>query len=63
MLDMRGDVCGGRGGELGRRLEAWLVEGPGDENDDGVGAVDDAVDEANMPLESPGRCWDMTTTH
>lgn len=27
MLDIRGDVCGGRGGELGRRLEAWLVEG------------------------------------
>ena len=26
MLDVRGDVCGGRGGELGRRLEAWLVE-------------------------------------
>lgn len=26
MLDMRGDECGGRGGELGRRLEAWLVE-------------------------------------
>ena len=26
MLDTMGDVCGGRGGELGRRLEAWLVE-------------------------------------
>jgi hypothetical protein len=24
MLDTTGDVCGGRGGELGRRLEAWL---------------------------------------
>ena len=26
MLDQLGDVCGGVGGELGRRLEAWLVE-------------------------------------
>lgn len=25
ILDQRGDFCGGRGGELGRRLEAWLV--------------------------------------
>jgi len=24
MLDVTGDICGGRGGELGRRLEAWL---------------------------------------
>jgi hypothetical protein len=24
MLDGTGDICGGRGGELGRRLEAWL---------------------------------------
>ncbi|EIW77328.1 hypothetical protein CONPUDRAFT_84449 [Coniophora puteana RWD-64-598 SS2] len=24
-LDTTGDVCGGRGGELGRRLEAWLT--------------------------------------
>jgi hypothetical protein len=23
-LEIAGDVCGGRGGELGRRLEAWL---------------------------------------
>ncbi|TRM59631.1 hypothetical protein BD626DRAFT_559529 [Schizophyllum amplum] len=31
MLDMTGDICGGRGGELGRRLEAWLtVNGNGD---------------------------------
>ncbi|THU96220.1 hypothetical protein K435DRAFT_630911, partial [Dendrothele bispora CBS 962.96] len=27
MLDTTGDICGGRGGELGRRLEAWLVVG------------------------------------
>lgn len=26
MLDVKGDICGGRGGELGRRLEAWLIE-------------------------------------
>lgn len=25
MLDTSGDICGGRGGELGRRLEAWLT--------------------------------------
>ncbi|KAG6884926.1 hypothetical protein C0993_007190 [Termitomyces sp. T159_Od127] len=25
MLNTTGDVCGGRGGELGRRLEAWLT--------------------------------------
>ena len=25
MLNMTGDICGGRGGELGRRLEAWLT--------------------------------------
>jgi hypothetical protein len=24
MLNATGDICGGRGGELGRRLEAWL---------------------------------------
>ncbi|OCH93356.1 hypothetical protein OBBRIDRAFT_790383 [Obba rivulosa] len=31
LLNATGDVCGGRGGELGRRLEAWLhVNGDGD---------------------------------
>lgn len=25
VLDTTGDICGGRGGELGRRLEAWLT--------------------------------------
>ncbi|KIK00961.1 hypothetical protein K443DRAFT_99499 [Laccaria amethystina LaAM-08-1] len=25
MLNTTGDICGGRGGELGRRLEAWLT--------------------------------------
>ena len=30
MLNYTGDICGGRGGELGRRLEAWLsVNGEG----------------------------------
>ncbi|KIM74140.1 hypothetical protein PILCRDRAFT_828561 [Piloderma croceum F 1598] len=30
MLNHTGDICGGRGGELGRRLEAWLsVNGSG----------------------------------
>ncbi|KII84602.1 hypothetical protein PLICRDRAFT_179412 [Plicaturopsis crispa FD-325 SS-3] len=27
MLNTTGDICGGRGGELGRRLEAWLTVG------------------------------------
>ncbi|GJE86638.1 hypothetical protein PsYK624_027190 [Phanerochaete sordida] len=35
ILDQRGDICGGRGGELGRRLEAWLVV-----NGDGDGRVE-----------------------
>jgi len=31
VLNTTGDICGGRGGELGRRLEAWLsVTGDGD---------------------------------
>ena len=29
-LDRFGDICGGRGGELGRRLEAWLIENSSD---------------------------------
>jgi hypothetical protein len=29
-LEIAGDVCGGRGGELGRRLEAWLSVSEGD---------------------------------
>ncbi|EAU81509.2 protein kinase subdomain-containing protein PKL/CAK/Fmp29 [Coprinopsis cinerea okayama7 len=44
MLNQTGDICGGRGGELGLRLEAWLCEkekgpkrwkGDGDEGGDG----------------------------
>lgn len=27
VLNTTGDICGGRGGELGRRLEAWLSDG------------------------------------
>jgi hypothetical protein len=30
-LDSTGDLCGGRGGELGRRLEAWLFDVRGEE--------------------------------
>ena len=45
MLVGTGDICGGRGGELGRRLEAWLVRsgnlggggGGGGEGDGGGG--------------------------
>jgi hypothetical protein len=35
MLDITGDICGGRGGELGRRLEAWLSVSAQDEICDG----------------------------
>jgi hypothetical protein len=42
VLTTTGDICGGRGGELGRRLEAWLSvtgsedgdSGPDDDDDD-----------------------------
>jgi hypothetical protein len=38
MLDITGDICGGRGGELGRRLEAWLtVSENASPEDDGRG--------------------------
>ncbi|KAJ7310715.1 hypothetical protein DFH08DRAFT_974394 [Mycena albidolilacea] len=41
MLDTTGDICGGRGGELGRRLEAWLTHSGNTSPDDeeGPGAV------------------------
>lgn len=52
ILNERGDFCGGRGGELGRRLEAWLVV-----NGDAEGRVelprrwegDDAIAGGNAP--------------
>lgn len=31
MMSVTGDICGGRGGELGRRLEAWLTVTGGNE--------------------------------
>ena len=36
MLNTTGDICGGRGGELGRRLEAWLTVN-GNQNGNGNG--------------------------
>ncbi|KAF5336430.1 hypothetical protein D9611_006624 [Ephemerocybe angulata] len=33
LLNQTGDICGGRGGELGRRLEAWLTDTGGNEVD------------------------------
>ena len=45
MLNTTGDICGGRGGELGRRLEAWLTvngkNGNGNENGNGNGFHDE----------------------
>lgn len=41
MLNITGDVCGGRGGELGRRLEAWLsTNGNATESDASGGETD-----------------------
>jgi hypothetical protein len=37
MLDTTGDICGGRGGELGRRLEAWLTHSGNTSPDDEEG--------------------------
>ncbi|PFH45421.1 hypothetical protein AMATHDRAFT_184595 [Amanita thiersii Skay4041] len=40
MLNTTGDICGGRGGELGRRLEAWLtVSGRSGGKDEEVGGL------------------------
>ena len=46
MLNTTGDICGGRGGELGRRLEAWLtVNGNGNGNENGNGYADSESDD------------------
>ena len=48
MLNTTGDICGGRGGELGRRLEAWLtVNGNayGNGKSNGSGYVDPESDD------------------
>jgi hypothetical protein len=48
MLKTTGDICGGRGGELGRRLEAWLtVNG----NGNGNGYVDPESNDEQQMLE------------
>lgn len=47
MLNTTGDICGGRGGELGRRLEAWLtVSGT---------AVEDGDDRLCHNMEAQGQ--------
>ncbi|KAF5350778.1 hypothetical protein D9758_010343 [Tetrapyrgos nigripes] len=48
VLDGTGDICGGRGGELGRRLEAWLTVN-GHEHEGHVREV---------PVTGPRRRWD-----
>ena len=58
LLNATGDFCGGRGGELGRRLEAWLCV-----NGDAEGRVElpqrwkggdvDCTGGADGPQESP----------
>ncbi|KAJ3863324.1 hypothetical protein EV359DRAFT_43376 [Lentinula novae-zelandiae] len=44
MLDTTGDICGGRGGELGRRLEAWLTVNGHEPN-------------TSAPIDGPRRRW------
>ncbi|KAJ4468697.1 hypothetical protein J3R30DRAFT_3661693 [Lentinula aciculospora] len=44
MLDTTGDICGGRGGELGRRLEAWL-------------SVNGHEPNTSAPIDGPRRRW------
>ncbi|KAJ3785820.1 hypothetical protein GGU10DRAFT_353795 [Lentinula aff. detonsa] len=44
MLDTTGDICGGRGGELGRRLEAWL-------------SVNGHESNTSAPIDGPRRRW------
>lgn len=46
MLETTGDICGGRGGELGRRLEAWLS----------VNGHDSTVS-THEPVVGPRRRW------
>lgn len=48
VLNTTGDICGGRGGELGRRLEAWLTT---------TGSVVSHGDHPVTPVEGPGRRW------
>ena len=43
MLNTTGDICGGRGGELGRRLEAWLTVN-GNANGNGISHANGYVD-------------------
>lgn len=53
MLNTTGDICGGRGGELGRRLEAWLTvngNAVGNGNGNGNGDVDLESDDEQQLL-------------
>ncbi|KAL0958448.1 hypothetical protein HGRIS_000591 [Hohenbuehelia grisea] len=47
VLDTTGDICGGRGGELGRRLEAWLTVGSGRDRQQAVNRR--TVDDEHQP--------------
>lgn len=50
MLNTTGDICGGRGGELGRRLEAWLtVNGNGNGNGYADAETEGSDDEQKVP--------------
>ncbi|KAF7324118.1 hypothetical protein MKEN_00634200 [Mycena kentingensis (nom. inval.)] len=48
MLDTTGDICGGRGGELGRRLEAWLTVSENASPEEGVGGHSWSEDDASV---------------
>jgi hypothetical protein len=58
MLNTTGDICGGRGGELGRRLEAWLTVTGGNEGEtlkkwNGEVEDEDGVQHAEGPAGVP----------
>jgi hypothetical protein len=56
LLNATGDICGGRGGELGRRLEHWLREAADGEKDETLrkwaGLEDGAAGEAAGPARA-----------
>ncbi|KAJ7135807.1 hypothetical protein C8R44DRAFT_609186 [Mycena epipterygia] len=54
MLDITGDICGGRGGELGRRLEAWLTVSENASPEDEVSGVTWPDPNAGADAENSG---------
>ncbi|RDB27484.1 hypothetical protein Hypma_003863 [Hypsizygus marmoreus] len=53
MLNTTGDYCGGRGGELGRRLEAWLTINGNQDGHSDPGLDDDVPSPDHLPVDVP----------